>query len=101
MDNLIKDVRYGIRGLGKHPGLALIAILTLAVGIGANTAMFSMMDALLMKPLPFPDLDRIVALWDKVPSRGVLHNEVTFANFIDWRAQNQSFEDIALYRWWS
>jgi putative ABC transport system permease protein len=101
MDTLLKDVRYAIRNLLKRPGFTLIAVITLALGIGANSAIFSAINALLLKPLPFPGLDRVVALWDKMPSRGVLHNEVAMANYLDWRAQNQSFEQLALYRWWS
>src|SRR5262249_1051194 len=55
--------------------------------------------ALLLKPLPFPELDRVVALWDRVPSRGMERNEVTVANYLDWRAQNKTFENLAIYRW--
>src|ERR1700674_5810014 len=101
MDTLLKDIRYGLRSLLKQPAFAIIAVLTLALGIGANTAIFSMVNALLLKPLPFPNLDRIVALWDKVPSRGVERNEVALANYLDWRAQNKSFEQLGVYRWWS
>lgn len=101
MDTFIKDIRYGIRGLLKRPSISIIAILTLAIGIGANSAIFSVINALLLKPLPFPELERVVAIWDKMPSRGVLHNETTMANYFDWRTQNQSFEQLALYRWWS
>src|SRR6185312_942555 len=101
MDSLLKDIRYGIRGLLKRPGISVIAIITLALGIGANSAIFSAVHALLLKPLPFPELDRVVAIWDKMPSHGVQHNEVTMANYLDWRAQGQSFDQLALYRWWS
>src|ERR1041385_2981736 len=101
MDNLLSDIRYGVRNLLKRPGFTLIAVVTLALGIGANTAIFSAVNALLLNPLPFPELDRVVAVWDKLPSRGVLHNEVAMANYIDWKAQSQSFEQLALYRWWS
>ncbi len=101
MNNLRNDIRYALRNLSKRPGFTLIAVVTLALGIGANTAIFSAVNALLLKPLPFPQLDRVVAVWDKLPSRGVLHNEVAMANYIDWRAQNQSFEQLALYSWWS
>ncbi len=101
MESLLKDVRTAIRGLSKRPGFTAIAVVTLALGIGANTAIFSAIYALLLKPLPFPQLDRVVAIWDKVPNRGVVHNEVAIANYLDWRAQSQSFEQLALYRWWS
>jgi len=101
MDTLWKDFRYSLRCLLKQPVFTAIAVLTLALGIGANTAIFSVVNALLLKPLAFPELERIVALWDKAPSRGVLHNEVTMANYLDWRTQSQSFEQLGLARWWS
>jgi putative ABC transport system permease protein len=71
MDTLWKDFRAGLRCLLKQPVFTAIAVLTLALGIGANTAIFSVVNALLLKPLPFPELRRIVALWDKAPSRGI------------------------------
>jgi len=95
------DIRYALRNLLRRPTFTLIAVVTLALGIGANTAIFSAINALLLKPLPFPELNRIVAIWDKLPSRGVMHNEVTVANYLDWQSQTQSFEQLALYRWWS
>lgn len=101
MPSLQSDLRYAIRGLLKRPGFTLIAVLTLALGIGANTAIFSAINALLLKPLAFPELDRVVAIWDRWPSRGVLHNEVTMANYLDWREQNKTFENIGVYRWWN
>ena len=101
MDSLLRDLKFSVRSLLKRPALTIIAIVTLAIGIGANSAVFSVVNALLLKPLPFPDPDRIVALWDKVPSRGVERNEVTVANYLDWRAQNRTFEQLGIYRWWS
>jgi putative ABC transport system permease protein len=101
MDSLLADLRYGIRSLLKRPGFSAIAIITLALGIGANSAISSAINALLLKPLPIPNQDRVVAIWDKNPSRGVDHNEVAFANYLDWRAQNHSFDQLALERWWS
>ncbi len=101
MANLRSDIRYAVRNLLKRPGFTLIAVITLALGIGANSVIFSAINALLIKPLPFPDLDRVVAVWDKNASHGVERNEVAMANYLDWRDQNQSFEQLALYRWWS
>jgi putative ABC transport system permease protein len=101
MESLFSDIRYAVRNLLKRPGFTAIAVLTLALGIGANSAIFSSIYALLINPLPFPNQDRVVAIWDKNPSRGVQHNEVSMANYLDWRAQNQSFEHLALERWWS
>ncbi|MEP6913207.1 MAG: ABC transporter permease, partial [bacterium] len=101
MDSLLRDLRFSTRSLLKRPALTIIAIITLAVGIGANSAIFSVVNALLIKPLPFPELDRIVAIWEKQPSQGMERNEVALANYLDWRSQNKSFEQIGLYRWWS
>ncbi|HEX5891107.1 MAG TPA: ABC transporter permease [Pyrinomonadaceae bacterium] len=101
MDAFLNDVRYAFRNLIKRPAFTLIAAITLALGIGANTAIFSSFYALLLKPLPFPSLDKVVAVWDSYPSRGVTRNEVAMANYLDWQSQNQSFEQLALYRWWS
>ena len=101
MDHLINDVRYAVRNLIKRPGFTLIAVVTLALGIGANSCIFSAINALLLKPLPFADQDRVMTIWDKNPSRGVEHNEVTMANYLDLRDQSQSFDQLALYRWWS
>src|SRR4051794_5246508 len=101
MESLLSDVRYAARNLLRRPGFTIIAVITLALGIGANTAIFSAINALLLKPLPFPELDRVVAVWDKLPSRGIMHNEVAVGNYLDWQSQTQSFEQLALYRWWS
>src|ERR1043165_5475621 len=101
MESLLSDVRYAARNLLRRPGFTIIAVITLALGIGANTAIFSAVNALLLKPLPFPELDRVVAVWDKMASQGVPHNEVSFANYLDLKNQNQTFEQLALYSWWS
>src|SRR5689334_9731089 len=101
MDAFLNDIRYALRNLIKRPAFTLIAVVTLGIGIGANTAIFSSIYALLLKPLTFPELDRVVAIWDKNPARGVSHNEVAMANYLDWRAQTQSFEHLALYSWFN
>jgi putative ABC transport system permease protein len=101
VDALLNDIRYAIRNLLKHPAFTIIATITLALGIGANSAIFSSVYSLLLNPLPFPKIDRVVAIWDKEPSHGYTHNEVAMANYLDWRAQSHSFDQLALYRWWS
>ncbi|HEV2837664.1 MAG TPA: ABC transporter permease [Pyrinomonadaceae bacterium] len=101
MDNFLNDIRYAIRNLIKRPSFTIVATITLALGIGANSAIFSSVYSLLLKPFPFPELDRVVAIWDKDPSHGYTHNEVAMANYLDWKAQSQSFEQLALYNWWS
>ncbi len=101
MEGFRSDVRYAVRNLIKRPGFMVIAVVTLALGIGGTSAIFSAVNALLVKPLDFPGLERVVALWEKQPSRGVERNEASMANYLDWRAQNQTFEHLGLYRWWS
>src|SRR5215510_7954621 len=101
MRSLFQDVRYGWRMLLKNPGFTIVAGLALALGIGANSAIFSIVNAILLKPLPLDDLDRIVTLWEKVPIQGVERNEASVANYLDWRAQSNSFENLAIYTWWS
>src|SRR5438132_6281221 len=101
MDSLLSDIRYAVRNLLKRPGFTAVAVITLALGIGANSAIFSTVHALLLTPLPFPDLDRVVAVWEKVPSRGLQRNEASVANYLDWRAQSNSFEHLGVYRGWN
>src|SRR5688572_6715238 len=96
MESLIKDIRYGIRSLARHPGFTTVAVLTLALGIGANTAIFSVVNAVLLRPLPFADPERIVSLWDTIPQLGWA--PTSLPEFVDWKAQNQSFEQLAAFQ---
>ncbi len=93
LNELVQDVRYGIRGLLKAPGFAAVAILTLALGIGANSAIFSFVDGVLLKPLPYPDPEQILLLWEKPPGGG--NNVVSAMNFLDWKSQSSSFTSVA------
>jgi len=93
MQTLTQDLRYGLRMAAKNPGFASVTILTLAIGIGANTAMFSIVDSVLLRPLPFRDSARLVVVWEKPPNGN--RNVVSAANFLDWRDQNRVFEKIA------
>lgn len=93
---MLTDIRYAFRQLLKSPGFTLIAIVTLALGIGANTAIFSVVDAVLMRPLPFPHSDRLVLLREKMPI--IDTGSVSYPNYLDWRAQNRSLTDLALVR---
>src|ERR1700719_2153936 len=90
------DLRYAIRQLLKNPSFTLIAIFALAIGIGANTAIFSVVNAVLLRPLPYPDADRLIVLRERstVFERGA----VGYMNWTDWHAGQRSFTDIALVR---
>jgi putative ABC transport system permease protein len=91
--DLAQDVRYGIRALVKAPGFAVVALLTLALGIGANAAIFSFVDGVLLRPLPYHDADRIVSVLEKPP--GGTRNVISTLNFLDWKSQNTVFESFA------
>ncbi len=96
MGTLLQDVRYGMRMLWKTPGVTAIAVLALALGIGANTAIFSVVNAVLLRPLPYKDADRLVAMSEDSPQ--VPQMSVSYPNFIDWREQNKVFESISAYQ---
>jgi predicted permease len=91
------DVRYGVRLLARQPGLTILAVVTLALGIGANTAIFSAVDAVLLRPLPYPDSHRLVKVWEKRQREGVLNNVVAPADFVDWSKMNAAFEAMAAF----
>ncbi|HEV2617569.1 MAG TPA: ABC transporter permease [Candidatus Acidoferrales bacterium] len=102
MSTLVQDVRYGLRILKKSPGFAVIAILTLALGIGANTAIFSFVDAWMIKPLPYPQADRLMVLLSHDKKTGATYNGVTStADFYDYQKQNTSFEQVAAWAGWN
>ncbi|HEY2713719.1 MAG TPA: ABC transporter permease [Chthoniobacterales bacterium] len=90
------DLRYAIRMLIKSPAFSIIAIVALALGIGANTAIFSVIEAVLLRPLPYPEPDRLILLREKMPIFD--SGSVSYPNYLDWRAQQQTFTDLALYR---
>ncbi|MBZ5578750.1 MAG: ABC transporter permease [Acidobacteriia bacterium] len=93
MDGLLKDLRYALRTLGKSPGFTTVSLLTLAIGIGANTAIFSFVDAALLKPLPYAEADRIVRVLEKPP--GGKRNGISTLTFLDWQRQNTVFDFMA------
>ena len=97
MNAVRQDIRYAFRLLIKQPGITLLAVVTLALGIGANTAIFSAVNAVLLRPLPYPDADRLVLIWEKRQAEGVLSNVVAPADFIDWEQRQQSFDAIAAF----
>ncbi|MBA3320393.1 MAG: ABC transporter permease [Pyrinomonadaceae bacterium] len=101
MRNLWQDLRYGIRTLWKRPGFTLVAVLALALGIAANTTIFGAINALLLKPFAFREMDRIVSVFETVPQIGVERGSVAPANFRDIRSQSTSFETLAASTGWS
>ncbi len=98
LDHLRRDLRHGLRLMRRRPGFTAVVVLTLALGIGANTAIFSLLDAVLLRPLPYRDPGRLAMLW----AEDTLHNDqeeqVSLLNFADWKSQSHTFEDMALFR---
>ena len=100
MTGLVRDVRFGLRQLQKSLGFSTVAVITLGLGIGANTAIFSNVNALLLHPFGLPELDRVVAVWETVPKEDATRVKVAPANFRDWMQQNKSFEHLAAVQGW-
>ena len=96
MRNFWQDVRYGLRVLSKSSGFAAIAILTLALGIGANTALFSVVNGVLLNPLPFPNSDQLVAVYSRTSAFG--ESSISYPNFLDWHKDNTSFSALGAFR---
>jgi hypothetical protein len=94
-ESILRDGRYALRQLRRAPGFSAVAIATLALGIGANSAIFSVVDTVLLKPLPYPEAERLVTIHEALPQASDLN--VSWPDFLDWRAQNRVFEDIAVF----
>ncbi|HUK90587.1 MAG TPA: hypothetical protein VLZ81_09330, partial [Blastocatellia bacterium] len=92
-ETFIQDLRYGLRGIRRSPGFSLVLMLTLALGIGANTAIFSVVYAVLLRPLPYPSAERLVWLGESTAKASGI--SVTWLNFQHWRSDNRSFEEMA------
>ena len=99
LESLLQDLRFAFRILLKNPGFTAVAVMIMALGIGANTAMFSVVNAVLLRPLPYREPGRLTIVWAK-DDRGKPGN-VGYATYVDWRSQSKSFEELALYRSWS
>src|SRR5215471_9059265 len=95
IEDLAQDVRYSLRIMRKNPGFTAVAVIALALGIGANTAIFSVVNAALLRPLPYEESERLVVLYETNPQQGRDEMNVSYPNFADWRAQSQSFEQLA------
>ncbi len=98
METLFQDLRYGSRMLLKHPGFTVVAVIALALGIGANTAIFSVVNAVLLRPLPFAEPDRLMVVYESRTDRGGTRSSVSYPDFADWRDQNTVFERMSTYR---
>src|SRR5262245_16077081 len=100
MSTLVQDTRFALRTLGRSKITTVTAVAAIAIGIGAATVMFSVVNPLLARPFRFPELDRIAAIYMHHPTQGVLYNELSPADFIDIQRQSKSFESIAAYGPW-
>src|SRR4026208_782628 len=96
METIWQDIRYGARTLRKNFGFTLVAVITLALGIGANTAIFSVVNGVLLRPLPYKDPEQLVSIWEVQSKQD--HSQFSPAEFLDYQAQNQSFSEMAAYR---
>ena len=98
MDHLLQDIRFGWRLLWRSPGFTIAAVLALALGIGATTAIFSVLDRVVLRPLPYPDAERLTMVWEMNDGKGLSHERISPVNFGDYRGLSQVFEDAAA--WW-
>ena len=98
MDTLLQDIRFGWRLLRRTPGFTISAVLALALGIGATTAIFSVLDRVVLRPLPYPDPDRLTMVWEANDGKGLSHERISPVNFVDYRGLSQVFDDAAA--WW-
>src|SRR5690242_17794056 len=95
---LLQDLRYAIRTLRRSPGLTVVILASLAIGIGANSAIFSVVNALLLKPLPYPDPDRLAVIWIRNPGINIPQDWPSPGHYFDIRAENRSFEEMSISR---
>ena len=94
MGGIFRDIRYAVRRLSKDVGFTVAAVVTLALGIGANTAIFSVINAVLLRPLPFHDPDRIVAVWQENRAFNLKNSPIAMGNYVDFRAQSKAFDQM-------
>src|ERR1044072_3256186 len=96
MQTFLRDVRYALRTMRRTAGMTLVVIASLAIGIGANSAVFSVVDALLLKPLPYPDPERLTVLWLRSPSINIPQDWPSPGQFIDVKNENRSFSELSI-----
>jgi hypothetical protein len=101
LEGLWRDLRYGVRTLLRTPGFSFTAILVMALGIGATTSLFTIVSSVLLRPLPFRDPDKLVMLYEHFRQSQFPYNQVSPADFRDWREKIQGFEDMGAWRWWA
>jgi putative ABC transport system permease protein len=97
MESLLADIRYALRSIRRSPGVIAVAVLSLALGIGANVTIFSAVDVFMLRPLPYPDADRLVHVYSSVPERGWIHNVVSIPDFLDFREQSHTLDLAVSY----
>src|SRR5687767_3182386 len=95
MDTLQRDLRYSLRSITRNPGFTAVVLITLGLGIGANTAVFSVVKGVLLEPLPYKDSSQLVQLYEKRPAQGRVRNVVSAPDFADWKRESALFEDMA------
>src|SRR5437763_1068755 len=98
MDQLLQDIRFGWRLLRRSPGFTASAVVALALGVGATTAVFTLLDRVVLRPLPYREPDRLVTIWETNDGKGLAHERLSPVNFMDYRALSQVFDDAAA--WW-
>src|SRR6266540_2774076 len=98
MDQLFQDIRFGWRLLRRSPGFTTAAVLALALGVGATTAVFTLLDRIVLRPLPYPEAERLVMTWETNDGKALAHERLSPVNFMDYRSLSQAFEDAAA--WW-
>ena len=96
MNTLLQDLRYGVRAFRRTPGFTIAAVLSLALGVGANSAIFSVASALLLRPLPYADPDRLAILWNRSPGLGITEDWFSTAQYFDIRNAHRGFADVAI-----
>lgn len=96
MGSILQDIRYGMRKLAKHPGFTMIAVLTLALGVGANTAVFSVVNSILLRPLPLPDSQRLMVLFNTDDPSGQ-SRVVSYPDFFEWQRESRAFDILSTF----